>query len=196
MTTNNPPLKVLHILDHSVPLHSGYACRSHGILRAQLKRGWLPVALTSPKHAAVRKGYPQKDETIDGVRYYRTEAVISEAFPLEPEWRIMGSLARRIRQVIEGEKPDLLHAHSPVLNALPALWVGRKVGIPVVYEIRVSWEDTWAARGRYGQDSWKYKLVRSLETWVCRKADQVTVICRGLKDDLIRRGIPSEKVSI
>jgi len=196
MTTNNPPLKVLHILDHSVPLHSGYACRSHGILRAQLKRGWLPVALTSPKHAAVRKGYPQKDETIDGVRYYRTEAVISEAFPLEPEWRIMGSLARRIRQVIEGEKPDLLHAHSPVLNALPALWVGRKVGIPVVYEIRVSWEDTWAARGRYGQDSWKYKLVRSLETWVCRKADQVTVICRGLKDDLVRRGIPSEKVSI
>src|SRR5437867_12020920 len=106
MTTNNPPLKVLHILDHSVPLHSGYACRSHGILRAQLKRGWLPVALTSPKHAAVRKGYPQKHETIDGVRYYRTEAVISEAFPLESARRSIASLARRIRQPLQADEPD------------------------------------------------------------------------------------------
>ena len=196
MTTQTRPLTILHILDHSLPVHSGYAHRSDGIFRAQLKRGWRPVALTSAKHGLAGQGSPHKEETIDGVRYYRTETVIRETVPLEAEWRIMTGLVRRIREVIETEKPDLLHAHSPVLNALPALWVARKVGIPVVYEVRVSWEDTWAARGRYGQDSWKYKLVRSLETWICRKADQVTVICGGLKNDLIKRGVPSEKVSI
>src|SRR5437773_11366304 len=196
MKTQTRPLTILHILDHSLPVHSGYAHRSDGIFRAQLKRGWRPVALTSAKHGLAGQGSPHKEETIDGVRYYRTETRIRETVPLEAEWRIMTGLVRRIREVIEGEKPDLLHAHSPVLNALPALWVGRKVGIPVVYEMRVSWEDTWAARGRYGENSWKYRLVRSLETWACRKADQVTVICRGLKDDLVKRGISSEKVSV
>jgi PEP-CTERM/exosortase A-associated glycosyltransferase len=196
MTTNNPPLKILHILDHSLPLHSGYAFRSHDIFRAQLKKGWQPVALTSPKHGASWKGLPRTEETIDGVRYYRTAAVTRGTVPMEAEWRLMIALAGRIRQVVEIEKPDLLHAHSPVLTALPALWVGRKVGIPVVYEIRAFWEDAAAARGTYGQDSWKYKLGRSLETWACRKADQVTVLSRGLKDDLTKRGISSEKVSI
>src|SRR5438034_6199302 len=103
MTTHTRPLKILHILDHSVPVHSGYAFRSQGIFHAQCKRGWLPVALTSPKHGVAAKGYPQKDETIDRVRYYRTEAVSHEALPLQAEWQIMRGLARRIRQVIEIE---------------------------------------------------------------------------------------------
>src|SRR5438034_3284703 len=42
MTTQTRPLKILHILDHSLPMHSGYAYRSDGIFQAQRKRGWLP----------------------------------------------------------------------------------------------------------------------------------------------------------
>ena len=44
------PLKILHILDHSLPVHSGYAFRSQAIFLAQKRRGWEPVILTSPKH--------------------------------------------------------------------------------------------------------------------------------------------------
>ena len=44
-------------------------------------------------------------------------------------------------------RPDILHAHSPVLNAIPALWVGRRLGIPVVYEVRAFWEDAAVDHG-------------------------------------------------
>ena len=107
----------------------------------------------------------------------------------------MRALSKRIHEVAKQEQPDIIHAHSPVLNAIPALWVGRKLGIPVVYEIRAFWEDAGVDQGTYTQDSWKYKLVRSIETWVCKRADQVIVICNGLKNDLVKRGISSQKIT-
>src|SRR5208283_1093791 len=122
--------------------------------------------------------------------------VTETAIPFGTELNIMKFLARRIEEVARIEKPDVLHAHSPVLNALPALWVGRKLGIPVVYEIRAFWEDAAVDHRTYSQDSWKYKMVRALETWACRQATQVAVLCNGLKKDLVGRGIPEEKLTV
>jgi len=189
-------LKILHILDHSLPLHSGYAFRTQNILNEQRKRGWSPVALTSPKHEASWKGSRQEREDIGGVRYYRTGSLNSGTLPFASEIRLMRSLAKRLEQVVEVEKPDVLHAHSPVLNALPALWVGRKYGIPVVYEIRAFWEDAAVDHRTYSEDSWKYKMVRATETCACGKARQVVVICNGLKFDLVSRGVPESKIKV
>jgi PEP-CTERM/exosortase A-associated glycosyltransferase len=108
----------------------------------------------------------------------------------------MRSLARRIEEVARIEKPDLLHVHSPVLNAIPALRIGRKLEIPVVYEIRAFWEDAAVDHGTYAEHSFKYRLVRSLETWTCTRAAQVAVLCSGLRNDLISRGIPTEKLTV
>ena len=189
-------MKILHILDHSLPLQSGYAFRSQNILQAQRKRGWQPVALTSPKHEESWKGFCDRAEDISGVRYYRTGAISNNSLPFNKEIRLMMALSRRIQEIIELEKPDILHAHSPILNAIPVLRLGRKLRIPVVYEIRAFWEDAAVDHGTYSEGSWKYKMVRSIETWVCRKADHIGVLCQGLKDDLITRGIPSERLTI
>ena len=188
-------MKILHILDHSLPLHDGYSFRSQNIFHAQRKMGWHPVIVTSPKHEESWKGSWTKEEQINGFNYYRTGPITHNGIPFEAEVRLMNALGRRIQEVAELEKPDILHAHSPVLNAIPALWVGRKLGIPVVYEIRAFWEDAGVDQGTYTQDSWKYKLVRSIETWVCKRADQVIVICNGLKNDLVKRGISSQKIT-
>jgi PEP-CTERM/exosortase A-associated glycosyltransferase len=108
----------------------------------------------------------------------------------------MADLGRRIREIVEVEEPDVLHAHSPILNAVPALWAGRKERIPIVYEIRAFWEDAAVDHGTYSQGSWKYKLVKAIETWVCRRVDHVSVLCSGIKNDLVKRGIPSEKLTV
>ncbi len=189
-------MKILHILDHSLPLHSGYAFRSQNILLSQLKMGLQPMALTSPKHEGSWKEKTEKDEIIGGVHYLRSGTVPKGTFPLVQEFRIMATLGRRIHEVALLERPNILHAHSPILNALPALWVGHKLGIPVVYEIRAFWEDAAVDHGSYGQNSWKYWLVKTVETWVCRKAHGVAVLCHGLNDDLIKRGIPSNKLAV
>jgi PEP-CTERM/exosortase A-associated glycosyltransferase len=189
-------LKILHILDHSVPLHSGYTFRTLSILEEQRKRGWEPVALTSPKHEESWKGASPQMGEIEGFRFYRTGALRSLSAPLAAEFQLIRALAKRIEEVAKIEKPALLHAHSPVLNVLAALWAGRKLGIPVVYEIRAFWEDAAVDHGTYAANSWKYRMVRSIETWACRKAVQVAVLCYGIKNDLVSRGIPSDKLRV
>jgi len=189
------PQKILHILDHSLPLHSGYAFRSQNILRAQRVRGWRPVGLTSPKHEAAWTGLSTYKDEIEGFRYYRTGAS-NNSIPIAGELQLIKSLAKRIEAVAEIEDPDLLHAHSPVLNAAAAFWAGHKLGLPVVYEVRAFWEDAMVNRQTCSEGSLKYQATRTLETWACRYAAQTAVICDGLRTDLIRRGVPEAKIAI
>ena len=190
-----PSLKILHILDHSLPLHSGYTFRSHNIFNAQKNRGWNPVIVTSPKHEESWKGAWEPQEQINGFRYYRTGPISNNCIPFKAELQLMRALSKRIHEVAKQEQPDIIHAHSPVLNAIPALRAGRKLGIPVVYEIRAFWEDAAVDHGTYAEGSWKYKLTKSIETRVCKRADQVAVLCNGLKNDLSKRGISSQKIT-
>jgi len=188
-------VKILHVLDHSLPLHSGYTFRSQSIFRAQRARGWQPVVITSPKHEQSWKGEWSPLEEIDGVRYYRTGAVSPNRVPLLTEWTLMQATTQRILEVAASERPDLLHAHSPVLNAFPALRAARRLQLPVVYEIRAFWEDAGVDQGTYREGAPKYRLARALETRACSQVDQIAILCNGLKNDLVQRGIAAEKIT-
>jgi len=65
----------------------------------------------------------------------------------------MHATARRLAEIVESVKPDILHAHSPVLNVLPALHVARRAGIPLVYEVRAFWEDAAVDHGTAGREA-------------------------------------------
>ncbi|GAB4273201.1 MAG: hypothetical protein Kow0092_28520 [Deferrisomatales bacterium] len=188
-------MKILHLLDHSLPLHSGYTFRSRNIFRCQRGVGLQPVVVTSPKHEASWKGEAPEEEEIDGVRYFRSGPVGGGA-PVLAEIRLMKRLGRRVRDVAGREKPRLLHAHSPILNALPALRLGRRLHLPMVYEIRAFWEDAAVDHGTHREWGLRYRLTRALETRACRRADAVVTICEGLRADLVARGIPAEKITV
>ncbi len=189
-------MKILHILDHSLPLHSGYTFRSQNIFRAQAQMGYHPIILTSFKHEESLKKTTPAVEHINGFIYYRTGQLSASSLPIVSELRLMYRLYRRILEVAAIEKPAVIHAHSPLLNGIPALWAGRKLNIPVVYEIRAFWEDAAVDHGSYAENSWKYRLTRFLETRVCARAKHVCILCNGLKQDLINRGIPERKVTV
>ena len=188
-------MKILHILDHSLPLHSGYTFRSQNLFRAQRKMGYEPVVLTSPKHEEDWSGEWAEKEEINGFTYYRTGATRHLPGPIASELWLMHVLSRRILDVAEIEKPDIIHAHSPVLNGIPAIWAARKCGLPVVYEIRAFWEDAAVDHGTTTEGSLRYNLTKWIETQVCKKADHVGILCNGLKDDLVSRGIPADKIT-
>jgi PEP-CTERM/exosortase A-associated glycosyltransferase len=186
-------LKVLHVLDHSVPMHSGYTFRTVALLDEQRKRGWQTFHVTSPKHTAGQ----QLEEDVDGLHFFRTPSGENLVhLPGLDELVLMRQLERRIEQVVERVAPDLLHAHSPVLNALPALRVGRRLGIPVVYEVRAFWEDAAVDHGTASEGGLRYRLTRRLETHALRHTDHVFTICEGLRADIVARGIPAGKVTV
>jgi PEP-CTERM/exosortase A-associated glycosyltransferase len=190
------PLKVLHVLDHSLPVYSGYSFRTQSILRAQVNRGWRPVGLTAPAttRRLARDGSPE--ETIEGCRYYRTRPVLAGPSFVDTFCRRMVALDRRLRAVVSIERPDLLHVHSPAFNSLPALRLQRATGIPTVYEMRTLWEEAAVAHGTYRRGSWRYKFMRALEARACRQAREVAVISEGLKEDLVMRGISPGKITV
>lgn len=184
-------MRVLHLLDHGLPLHSGYAFRTRAILKAELDRGWDVAAVTGPRQGLALAG----EETIDGLRFFRTRPIAS-ALPGVGEWREIDAFARRVQQVVRKFRPDVLHAHSPVLCALAGLRARRWTGIPLLYEIRAFWEDAAVGNGTSREGSLRYRVTRALETHAVRKADAVAVICQGLRDDLIARGIDPGKIAV
>jgi len=184
-------MRILHVLDHSLPLHSGYTFRTRAIVKAQLRQGWQVACLTGPRHAP---GGPDP-EIVDGITFYRTPKPAPAPAPLR-EWREIRALSARLDDLVKQWRPDQLHAHSPVLNALAALPVARRHRLPLVYEIRAFWEDAAVGNGTGREGSAKYRVTRMLETHAARKADAVAVICEGLRRDLIGRGIAAEKIIV
>lgn len=187
-------LRILHVFDHSLPLHSGYTFRSANILRQQQRLGWETYHLTSPKQVNCTVA----EEEVDGLHFYRTALPTGPAsrLPVLNQWALMQATQRRLQKLAERLRPDLLHAHSPVLNAYPALQVGRRLGIPVVYEIRAFWEDAAVDHGTQREGGLRYRLTKALETRAVRQADRVVTICEGLRGDLIARGIPAGKIGV
>jgi PEP-CTERM/exosortase A-associated glycosyltransferase len=188
-------MRILHVLDHSLPLHSGYTFRTAAILREQRALGWETLQLTTPRHGTFTAG----EEEVGGLHFLRT--------PFAPGWRSripavgayldeMRATERRLDEIIECRRPDVLHAHSPVLNALPAITAGRRHGIPVVYEVRACWEDAAVDHGSTTEGSLRYRATRALETYALRRADAVTVICEGLRREFESRGIPADKITV
>ena len=188
------PLRVLHVLDHSIPLHSGYTFRTRAILQQQRVQGWQTFHLTSPKQGASEGGLDQVDE----LAFYRTRPVAGwrAKAPLLNQLAVIDATAARLLEVARDCRPDVLHAHSPALNAVAALRVGRKLGIPVVYEIRAFWEDAAVDHGTSREWGLRYRLTRALETWAIRRVAAVTTICEGLRAELAGRGIPAAKITV
>ena len=187
-------MRILHVLDHSIPLHSGYTFRTASILREQRALGWETFHITSPK-----QGDTAADEDdVDGLHFYRTPAGTGPFadLPVGREVALMKALGQRLEAVARQVRPDIIHAHSPVLNALPALKVGRKLGIPVVYEIRAFWEDAAVDHGTTNQGSLRYRATRGLETRAIQRADHVFTICEGLRADIVARGVATSKVTV
>jgi PEP-CTERM/exosortase A-associated glycosyltransferase len=187
-------MRILHILDHSLPLQSGYVYRTLGIVNEQRALGWDPVLLTSGKHYAPG---PAR-ERIGEWEFLRTPqpAGLGAKLPGIGELMIIRGLARRLDEVVREVKPDILHAHSPVLNALPAIRVGHRYGLPVVYEVRAFWEDASVSGGARSGTGPRYHATRLLETYAMQRADAVVTICHGLSGDMVARGIPSEKITV
>ncbi len=183
-------MRILHILDHGLPLQSGYTFRTRAILKAQEARGWTVAAVTGQRHGPAAAAV----ESVDGLTFHRTPATRRSG----PLGEIAGirAFARRIEAAVDAFRPDILHAHSPVLDALAGLIVARRRKLPLVYEIRAFWEDAAVGNGTGTEGSLAYRTTRALETWAVGRADGVAVICEGLRDDLIARGIDGGKIMV
>ena len=183
--------RVLHILDHSLPLHSGYTFRTRAILKSLQGAGVEVRGITGVRHAA---DGPIVEE-VEGLTFHRVPGEVSGPPGLR-EWREIELLREGIEKLAAEWQPDILHAHSPALCGMAGLRAARRLGLPFVYEIRAFWEDAAVGNGTGTEGSLKYRLTRALEDRVVRGADAVFTICEGLRTDLVQRGHDGSKIGL
>jgi glycosyltransferase involved in cell wall biosynthesis len=102
-------------------------------------------------------------------------------------------------ELTEQVKPSVLHAASNYVNAVIALAIGKKHGLPVVYEVRGFWEDTWLSRHPDSEKmaaSEQYRRSRDLETRCMLAADLVVTLGEAMREEIVARGVPADKVLI
>src|SRR5262245_13236858 len=169
-------MKILHVLDHSLPEVDGYSVRSQNILLQQRRAGQVVVAVTSPKHGKVHAPV----EVIDGIRFYRTCYEEPKGgirgLPYIKEVLLILQLYGRILEIARREKVHIVHAHSPSLNGLAAYMAARRIQVPVVYEMRTLWEEAPAYGDRTLFGLLRFKISRWVETQLLRRVDAITVI--------------------
>lgn len=185
-------MRVLHVLHHIYHYACGYRMRSEYILRYQREQGLEVAVVTSADHE-------QGQERVeDAPRFpiWRTPPFRPSALPGVREWQLVRSLERRVRSAIREWKPDLVHAHSPVLVGLPAARAARSCRVPFVYEERDLWENASVDLGKFTERSPQYRVARALDTWTLHQADAVVAICDEMKRELAPRCGGADRVTV
>lgn len=187
-------MKILHVFDHSLPIHDGYASRSWAILQEQCVRGWEVYSMTGPRQHSDN----DDSEVISGMRFFRTQdrQGLMGRLPLLKQFWAIWLMYRRLIKLIPELSPDVVHAHSPALNGVAASWAARRFGLPLVYEVRAFWEDAAVDQGTSSPEGLRYRLTRGLENHVFRNATRVTTICEGLRADIDARGLCAKPVTV
>jgi glycogen synthase len=191
-------VKILHVLDRSVPNVSGYASRSQYIMAFQQVMSLEPMAVTSARQPSTGTDV----ERIDGMDYYRSQIPSGllnrslDRVPFLREWQLMRCLERRIDEVVCSRRVDVIHAHSPILCGLPGAAVARRRGVPFVYEVRALWEDAAEDQGKMRAGNVRYRMIRRLESRVLGQCDAVITICEGLKSEIASRGIDRNRIRV
>ncbi|WP_426562377.1 glycosyltransferase family 4 protein [Angustibacter sp. McL0619] len=186
--------RILHLVTNALPeVQAGYTVRTQDIAAAQRRIG-------RDAQVATRLGFPvtagavaaAAEVEVDGVPYHRL--LPARPLPRLDDARLLADV-RATDALVRRLRPTVLHAHSKHVNAQVALAVGRDHGLPVVYEVRGFLEETWRSRGG-SADSDLYRLSRDLETWCMQQADAVVALSQSMRDDILARGLPAERVHV
>ncbi|WP_191562980.1 glycosyltransferase family 4 protein [Janibacter melonis] len=196
------PGAVLSVLAQSLPHRSGgYATRSHGVLTGLRALGW-------DMQAATRLGFPydfwspadkrvvEERDVVDGVPYVRLLEPGERVYETVPMAGYIERFARRIEETAREHRAGLIHASSFQNNGLAGLRAARRLGIPFVYEMR-GLEDLMkiSRNPAFGRTD-AYRYMTTLELHVVQNADLTFVITEALREEMIARGGPADRIKV
>lgn len=189
-------MRVLHILDHSLPYLSAYSFRTSYILLQQRALGMKPVVLTAPSHESPENSC----ELHQAVNHYRTRwpefyfLPQPRFVPILRHKAYISALRNRIIEVARDCNAELIHAHSPAGNGIAAALAAKTLRLPWVYELRYYEQDAAVDSGRSRYDSWRYQWARWREERVIRSSDMTITNSVSMRNELIGRGLGSHRL--
>ncbi|MBP3043611.1 glycosyltransferase family 4 protein [Arthrobacter jiangjiafuii] len=187
------PQTVLHVLTNSLPhTQSGYAQRTHSLLKAQLDLGW-------DVHAVTRLGYPVQigklaagdTDVINGVTYHR---LLPARMPFGMDRRLQRQAEDMLALALV-LRPAVLHTTTHFTNGLVTAAVADALGIPWVYEVRGQLADTWAStRSDDARSSQRYLDFKACEARVMNGASLVPTLGTAMAEEITAAGVDPAKL--
>ncbi len=195
------PRRIVYVAASSLPYHSaGYGARTHALMRALQQRGWDMQVVARPGYPNDRWDYPHwalapAQLNIDDIPYWFAPNRAKLRFARDIEGYHLDACAQleaRCREL----RPAIIHAASNYNCGLIAIEVGRRLGIPVVYEVRGFWHISKAASAPSYEYSDHYRMIEGFEVQAARAADHVFAITSGVANLLADAGVPAATISL
>jgi colanic acid biosynthesis glycosyl transferase WcaI len=172
--------------------------------RELVKQGFEVEVLTGFPNYPSGKIYPGyavkwlQKELIDGVQVTRVPLYAShDSSALK---RIANYVSFACSALIYGlfgaKKIDVIYAyHPPLTTGLTAALLRLIKRVPVVYDIQDMWPDTLRATGMLNNER-ALGIVSKVCDWVYARLDHLVVLSPGFKRLLVKRGVPSSKITV
>ncbi|MEB7505059.1 glycosyltransferase family 4 protein [Arthrobacter koreensis] len=194
------PGRVLHLVKESRPfLSNGFTSRSHQNFKAEKAAGLEPIVVTEPGFPRNMAGNSfKKNETVDGIQHIRLD-IGDFDYAGMPADAFLNLFAQLAYEEVLRFKPSVIHASSGRRGydtALVGLALKNKTGLPFVYEVRSFFEANWTSDVQRETRGEIFERRMQTEAMCMRAADRVLTIGEAMKDELIARGVPSEKIGI
>lgn len=196
-------MKILFISDNFSPEVNAAASRVYERACYWVKQGHEVTVITCAPNfpqGKVYQGYKNKFyqvEDMQGIRVVRVKTFIAknEGIVLRTLDFISFCISASIATLFQ-DKPDLVVATSPQFFAAIAGWLGAKFKrVPYILELADLWPASISAVGVM-KDNIALRFIEKIELFLYRQAKAIIALTQTIKDDLVRRHVPEEKVSV
>lgn len=196
-------LNILFLTDNFPPERNVPAMRTWEHVSRWVKDGHqVTIITTAPNFPQGRPlaGYKNRwyfREDMEGVKVIRVKSYIAanEGFLKRildyVSFMVTGGIAAMFQR-----RPDILISTSPQFFCAVAGWiVSRLRRLPWIFELRDLWPASIVAVGAMKEGA-LIRMLYWIEMSMYRAADRVIAVTKGLRQDLVDRGIPGDKVVV
>lgn len=97
---------------------------------------------------------------------------------------------------LRGERPDILIVSSPnFFSVISTYLISRVRGVPYIFEVRDLWPGIFIELGVL-KNRYLIRLLEIIELFLYRKASAVVPLTNGFAENIIKRGIPANKIEV
>ena len=189
-------MRVLYLHQYFTTPDMAGGTRSYEMARRLVEVGHTVHMITSDREARSEGRRPWRREQVSGIDVHWLPVPYSNTLGYGERIRAFMDFARRAAARAVGLGGDLVFATStPLTIAIPGMYASRRLRVPMIFEVRDLWPEVPIAMGVL-RNRTAIAAARWLERAAYRHAAHVVTLSPGMKDAVVRQGIPGERVSV
>lgn len=197
-------MKILLLPAYYYPEHVASSYISQNLQEALIKEGYsIELYAPTPTRGVsdeIREKYKKKkyEELYHGKLQVHRFAMMREGKnPLQRAFRYFCCHGRHFIKGLKAKDVDLIFvASTPPTQGLMAVLLKKFKKVPLIYNLQDIFPDSMVGTGLTKKGSLLWKIGRKIEDFTYRNADKIIVISEDFKQNIMKKGVPEEKIEV